>query len=130
MATILIVDDDPNVRELLAEFVRTLGHKPVNASTGYEGIELFRANHPDLLILDYQMPVGTGADTLSAVRGFVGGEALPVIFVTGSPLAAVKAHVADPRVRFLSKPVELNSLKAAIDTLLKPGQTPPGPGRP
>ncbi|UVT15546.1 MAG: response regulator [Nitrospira sp.] len=64
MATILVIDDEAPVRAMLSTALRSAGHHVVEASTGREGIALYRQKPPHLVILDMLMPELNGLDTI------------------------------------------------------------------
>jgi len=56
MAKILVIDDQPNVREFLEILFRKQGSDVVLADGGWKGLELYRREHPDVVVLDLNMP--------------------------------------------------------------------------
>jgi len=112
MATVLIVDDTPEITTVLGAFFERSGHQVVRAHSGEHGIECFQRTRPDLVLLDLQLPDMSGFDVLERIR-----EHEPVvIMVTGHgdiPLA-VRAlqHGAE---NFLTKPVDFDHLRVAAE---------------
>ena len=81
MARILVIDDDPLVRELLAEQVRDLGHTALTADTLNRGVDLAAEDQVDLVFLDVMMPDGNGLEMIPLLRQ---GPSTPeVIIITG-----------------------------------------------
>jgi CheY-like chemotaxis protein len=81
-AKILVVDDDPAVREVTAAMLEDLGYDVVEAESGAEALELLaRDSHIDLMMADFAMPGMTGADLSRKVADARPG--LPVLLVTG-----------------------------------------------
>lgn len=68
MATILIVDDDPYIRQLLCELAQDVGYHALVASNGRSALELARAHHPNLIISDVMMPGLDGYGLVHALR--------------------------------------------------------------
>ena len=64
MATILVIDDDDDVRFVISETLKMVGHQVLNASEGGHGIEMFFHEHPDLVITDLMMPGKDGVETI------------------------------------------------------------------
>ena len=77
--TILIIDDEDRMREMLKAILETRGYSTFGASTGDEGLRAFRAMRPDMVILDVMMPVMDGFETLSEIRK---SSSCPVIMLT------------------------------------------------
>jgi CheY-like chemotaxis protein len=68
MGTILIVDDEPIIRQLFQNILEREGHTVLVAGNGREGIAIMRQQTPDLIMLDLQMPVMDGMSFLRLVR--------------------------------------------------------------
>jgi DNA-binding response OmpR family regulator len=103
---ILIIEDDPDIRESL-ELVLTLeGYRTITASNGREGLaHLDRADPPSLILLDLMMPVMNGWDFLSAQRA-TRSATIPVVVVSAAGEAARPVD-ADA---YVAKPVDLDRL--------------------
>lgn len=67
-STVLVVEDDENIRELLCSTLEINGYQVLSTDNGEEGIELARTQRPDLVLCDAALPRGSGADVLRAVR--------------------------------------------------------------
>lgn len=68
MATILIVDDDPQFRKMLRQMLERAGHSVVEASNGKEGEKLYRSFQPCLMITDIFMPEKEGLETIMEIK--------------------------------------------------------------
>lgn len=68
MARVLVADDNADTRDALALILRAAGHTVVGASDGEEAVDLYRANPPDVLILDLLMPKRDGFETLRILK--------------------------------------------------------------
>lgn len=77
MARILVIDDNPAGRELVTVVLRGAGHDVIAAASGEEGIQLFRAHHPALIILDVFMPGKDGVQVIEELRR--GSETVKII---------------------------------------------------
>jgi CheY-like chemotaxis protein len=85
LATILIVDDNPSIRQFLLTLLGYGGHRLVEASDGNEALEKVRAQRPDLIITDLAMPGLSGYDFARQLRGSSeSGPTPPVIFYTAT----------------------------------------------
>jgi len=82
MKKILIVEDDAEYRDLLSYQLNESGYSVTEAKDGKEGLEMARAQHPDLILLDILMPVMNGIDMLSELRKDAYGAKAKVILLT------------------------------------------------
>jgi DNA-binding response OmpR family regulator len=117
---ILVVDDEPTLRELVAEALREAGYLIDTAANGAEALELMRRDVPHAVILDLMMPLLDGAGFINLKRLNPRFAAVPVLLVT----AAYGAYDAAERLgasACLTKPFELDELLAAVDRLVGAG---------
>lgn len=114
---ILVVDDDPGVRDMLTLFLRRRGYLVASARDGEEALASVRANDPDLILLDIYMPKMSGLEVLYEIRD----EDLStrIIALSGIPdehlissLEELGAHA------FMPKPLDFPALTAQIDANL------------
>jgi signal transduction histidine kinase/DNA-binding response OmpR family regulator len=85
---ILIVDDDPTARELLAKILQPIGFTVFQAGSGEDGIELARHQAPDLVILDLVMPGMSGFEVVKVLKADHYTRAIPVLVVTAKDMTA------------------------------------------
>lgn len=117
MATVLLVDDEPGVRQVLQAFLELEGLQVIEAGDGEEAIGLALANRVDLVVTDIMMPRMDGVGLLRELRQRVRGD-LPVVVISGHHDARLPADLIDSRTRFLTKPVTLNGFCAVVRDLL------------
>ena len=79
MAKILVVDDEPNIREVVELYLRRDGHTVVAAADGEEALRLYQQTEPDLVVLDLMLPKVSG---LEVCRRIQAGERVPVVMLT------------------------------------------------
>src|SRR5918998_5834749 len=79
VAKVLIVDDEPNIREVVGLYLRRDGHEVVSAADGEEALELFRNHAPDLVVLDLMLPKLSG---LEVCRRMQAERRVPLIMLT------------------------------------------------
>src|SRR5262245_3890317 len=101
--SVLIVEDDETLREAMAKYFRLKGWNASGASSVGTGIAAVGGERPDVVIVDYSLPDGSGIDFLTQAQGI--DEALPVILLTGhgSIDLAVRA-VKQGAEQFFTKP--------------------------
>lgn len=112
-AKILLVDDEPLVREELGALLVDEGYAVTTAGDADEGLALFRSAQPDMVITDVRMPRGDGLSLAVAMREL--SPATPITVITGhgseqSVIVALRAGVID----FIKKPVRIEDLTAAL----------------
>jgi len=123
MALIILVDDDPNLRELMEVTLRRAGHEVFSAVNGKDGVQLCSAHPPDLLITDILMPEKEGLESIQEIRAKF--PILPVLAVSGAPdewkvLDLAKRLGADESI---AKPFAPEELLARVHSLLTAGLT-------
>jgi DNA-binding response OmpR family regulator len=96
--TILIVEDEKSLREVLAENLRLKNFLPLEAANGKEGVEIALSKHPDLILLDLLMPVMDGMNALKQIRADAWGATVPVIILTN--LSATDESLVEEMVAY------------------------------
>lgn len=129
VAKLLVVDDDPDLVNLLAFRLRQLGHLVVTAGSADEALSVVADRGlPDLAVLDVLMPGVSGLELLVKLRAGSGGQGrqgasgaagqLPAVFLSGRVEAGDVAAGRALGATYLTKPVVINALGEAIDDLL------------
>ncbi|SPP64898.1 response regulator [Nitrospira lenta] len=115
--SVMVVDDDPLVRDLLVQFLSLRGYRTLGVKDGYEALRVVEEAPPDLLLLDMVMPGLSGIDVLKTLREkeYAGG----VIIMTGSHNEEMleEAWSLGPQ-EVLGKPIALDRLLTAIQLVL------------
>lgn len=113
MATILVIDDDPDVSDAVAMVLTDEGYRVITASNGKEGLEcLRRGEEPSLILLDLMMPVMDGYQFRLAQRQDPALASIPVVVLTAGTIDRRVGEMAP--AAFLKKPVTLETLVAAV----------------
>ena len=118
MRRILIVDDEPLIREVLAEVLADEGYAVHSAADGQEALEAIAADLPDLVITDVMMPRLSGWDLLDRVRQQ--HPLLPMILISAVGQRAARPERLTDHTAFLAKPFALDELLALITRLTEP----------
>jgi CheY-like chemotaxis protein len=115
--TILIVDDEFSIVETLGEILTWEGYAVVMAPNGRAALEEIQRAAPDLVILDFMMPIMDGLEMLRELRRDPRHEKLPVIL-----MSAARALPGEPRQydALLRKPFEVSAVLALLRSLLTP----------
>jgi two-component system, cell cycle response regulator DivK len=128
MKTILVVDDNPICRELVTEALQIDGFHVVEASQGNEALDLIRRFSPDVMLLDIQMPDGSGYEILRQIRSDPGTVHLPVVALTAFAMRGDREKgLAEGFDDYITKPIDVDSLRRSIRRLL--GERAPASGR-
>jgi len=121
-ALVLVVDDDPDVRNFLDASLKSLGYKTLITEDGYAGLAALDRSEPDAIIVDFAMPGISGAEVARAARER--RPDIPIIFSSGYFDTTAIAEIAGPDASLLRKPFRVDQLEAALarcPTLLRPG---------
>ena len=127
MATVLVVDDEPDIRLLIQLNLERDDHTCVMAANGAEALAAVKESPPDVVVLDVMMPDVDGWTVLERLKSDPDPaiSAIPVLMLTalGAPIDQVKGGI-EGAVRYLTKPIDLEALRAAVIDALE------GPERP
>ena len=115
--SVLIVEDDKNIAELLQMYMEKEGYAVTLAADGGQGLEKFRSIRPDLVLLDVMMPVMDGWAVCTAIRA---ESQTPVIMLTAKSelddkITGLKAGADD----YITKPFEMKEVLARIEAVLR-----------
>ena len=126
MQLVLIVDDDPGVREVLSSFLTAAGYAVRVATGGREALELLGGGiRPDLFVLDLMMPGMSGLELIPVLRANPGWAGIPVVVLTGSKgYSAAQLQVE----AVLLKPFNSVDVQAAIFLARASKRDPEGAG--
>ena len=118
MAKILVIDDQPNVRALLDMLLRQQGYNVILADNGWKGLQLYRQERHDVILLDLNMPELGGLTVLNQIRCV--NLKQPVIILTGDSTLETKRQVRALGVsEFIVKGSSLHLLADTLKRLLK-----------
>ncbi len=121
MPTVLVVDDEFGIVELFEGVLSDEGYRVLSAMNGKEGLEVMSEERPDMVFLDYMMPVMDGAAMLAVMRADATLRDIPVVLISSMPEPIV-AERCSGYVTFLRKPFKLAQLTDAASQLLGPGK--------
>lgn len=116
-AKILIIDDEKSIRRFMDASLTAKGYEVLLARSGQEGVKMAKENHPDVLILDLNLPDKDGLSVLKEIRGF---SRVPVIILSVKSADADKELLLDSGADdYLVKPFSLTELLARIRVALR-----------
>ena len=120
MYHILVVDDEPNIRQLIQKYASFEGHKVTQAADGAEALEICRQCGFDLVILDVNLPDGNGFDICRECKS--SAPERPVIFLTANDLERDELNGFDLGADdYITKPFSIQVLKRRVEAVLRRG---------
>ena len=116
MKTILLIDDDQQVRAMFGLALRKNGYHVIEADSGVSGLAMARQHLPDLILSDIHMPGGDGSTLLLNIRRDPELKSKQVVLITGRPdLVTPRKGMEEGADDFLVKPVTLKTLLSCVD---------------
>jgi len=120
---VLIVDDEEQILQLVANLLEAKGHEPMTASDGEEALRMIENRRPDVILLDIMMPGLDGATVAQKLRESPETSNLPIIFLTGL-VDADEMSTRGPKIGgqfFLAKPFDAEKLYRVLELATTPG---------
>jgi CheY-like chemotaxis protein len=118
VALILVVDDEFSVAEVVEAILVDAGHEVVIASNGQQGLERAAERRPDLVLLDFMMPIMSGPAMLEAMRNNPVLRDVPAVVMSSLPERTVSQSAGGMYVAFLRKPFKIRSVVDVVDAML------------
>jgi CheY-like chemotaxis protein len=121
MARVLVVDDDPDILNLVRVKLRARGHQVLGAGSAMEALQVVEERGaPEVAVLDVSMPVMTGLELLQRLRGRDGLGELPAIFLSARVLPEDVEAGRALGATYLTKPFVTSALLDAVERLTTP----------
>ncbi|MHC4607581.1 MAG: response regulator transcription factor, partial [Planctomycetota bacterium] len=119
--TILVADDNANIRHILRYFLESAGFRIIEAANGREAVTLAGNHLPDLVILDVMMPLTDGFTACAMIKGLSRTRDIPVVMCTGrgqkeDVLAGIRAGASDYIVKPFDRDIVLAKVERTLDT--------------
>jgi two-component system alkaline phosphatase synthesis response regulator PhoP len=117
---VLIVDDEPDILKTTIFRVKSAGYEAISAENGQEGLDKAHDEKPDLILLDWKLPVITGSEVYKKLKEDEETKEIPIIFFTASTETdAVKKMYEMGAKNVITKPYEPEELLAMIAKLIR-----------
>lgn len=115
MTTVLVVEDDQDIRDLLVDSLCDMGYEVIEGEDGPSGLQCALENRPDIILLDVMMPVMDGFEVLERLKTNPATQAVPVIMVSAKGQEQdVTEALKSGALNYLIKPWEPGELEAKI----------------
>jgi two-component system, response regulator, stage 0 sporulation protein F len=112
-ATVLVIDDQPGIRRLMAEVLQEDGYNVAIAANGYEALQKVKEITPQLILMDMKMPGMDGLETFRELKKL--GKAERVIMMTAyGELELVKEAMSLGAYKYITKPFDINLIKTMV----------------
>jgi two-component system cell cycle response regulator DivK len=116
---ILIVEDSPINRRLISDILKYYGYEIIEAENGEEGIRKTKEHNPDLIIMDLQMPVMNGYETIRILKNYPETKHIKIIAVTSFAMAGDREKALETGAdEYISKPINTRELPKVVERLL------------
>jgi CheY-like chemotaxis protein len=121
MKRIMIVDDEPFIRQVFEDVLKEEGYDVLHASSGRTMFQVLETQLPDLILLDIMMPDGDGVEVMKAMRSRPELRDIPVVVVS---TGIAHQRLKDIEVPILTKPVDLDQLLRIVKETVGPASLP------
>jgi CheY-like chemotaxis protein len=119
MTKILIAEDEPDIRELVAFTLRFSGYEVVAASNGEEAVEFARKENPDMILMDVRMPRMTGYDACRVIKADAKLKDIPVVFLSAKGQDnEIQTGLESGAEEYLLKPFAPDQLTQRVQAVL------------
>jgi CheY-like chemotaxis protein len=119
VSRILVIEDEFGIAEVLQSALTDAGHDVVLAINGQQGLERLKETRPDLVILDFMMPVLDGPGMLREMRSVPEFDNIPAILMSSLPEPAIMQEAGGMYNRFLRKPFSLRVVLEMINNIVE-----------
>jgi len=121
--TVMVVDDDEMLREVMAETLHEKGYAIIQAANGQEALDLFEKSVPELILVDVMMPVVDGYEFCRTLRKLPNGRNVPVIIMTGqNDVDAIEMAFNSGATDFIPKPIDWHIIGHRVQYTLRASQ--------
>ena len=121
MYKIVVAEDHPTSRELIEELLHSFGYDVVSACDGRDALDKVENHHPDLVVVDIQMPILDGFGVLRHLRRDARFARLPIVALSAYAMRGDREKGLDAGFdAYLTKPIDAAALKEQLHILLRP----------
>ena len=119
--TIMVVEDYDDTRLLLRRGLEGMGYSVLEASNGQEAVEISDREHPDLILMDLDLPILDGILATQLIRQQKEMHGVPIVAVTAYPMSYTRVKAfAEGCDEYMAKPIDMTELARLVNSYLKP----------
>jgi two-component system, cell cycle response regulator DivK len=116
MKRILVVEDNENNMYLICYIIEKMGHQPIKAVTGEEGVEMAIKESPDLILMDIQLPGIDGLEAIKLIRASQGSAPVPIIAITSYAMTGDRERLLAAGCNgYLEKPINSETIAGELN---------------
>ena len=115
--TVLVVDDDPDIRSICLDILEMEGYKVLEAADGAAGVRAAQANHPGMVLMDIRMPVLDGIQACLRLKADPTTAHIPIVLMSAHTLL-LEADIRACAAATLPKPFDMDKLLRVVEQLL------------
>ena len=116
----MIIEDNDKNLELVRDILQGKGYGTLDAGTAEDGLTIARAQAPDLILMDVQLPGMNGIEGLRALRADAATAGIPIVAITASVMQADREHIRHAGFDgFIEKPITVRSFLEAVEGALQ-----------
>ena len=117
--SIVVADDDPDILSIVSMSLETQGYEVHQATNGREAVDLVREHQPDLIILDMMMPVMSGYEAITELKGDDQTKRIPIVGLSAKAMATDMERASDVGIDgYITKPFRIAQVLSVIEGYL------------
>jgi CheY-like chemotaxis protein len=120
----MVVEDYDDTRMLLKQGLEGLGYSVLEASNGQEAVDIAGREHPDLILMDLDLPILDGILATQLIRQQTETHRVPIVALTAYPMSYTRVKAfAEGCDEYMSKPIDMSELARLVNRFLRPEAT-------
>jgi two-component system cell cycle response regulator DivK len=117
---ILVADDDPDILSIVSMSLETQGYTVYKATNGREAVDLARAHHPDLILMDMMMPVVSGYEAVSELKADATTGDITIVGLSAKAMATDMERATDVGIDgYITKPIRIAQVLTVVESYLQ-----------
>lgn len=117
---ILVADDDPDILSIVSMSLETQGYTVYKAANGREAVDLARAHHPDLILMDMMMPVVSGYEAVTEIKADARTRDIVIVGLSAKAMATDMERATDVGIDgYITKPFRIAQVLTVVESYLQ-----------